>query len=107
MRGGLPGRAEPYFVNSEPAAISPATTAGAEPSGRACSCCTCARRATRPAPAALEDWSQLFALADRHGFVIAADECYSEIYPRHTAPLGALEAAHQLGRSGGEHPYAN
>ena len=55
----------------------------------------------------LDDWRELFALADRHGFVIAADECYSEIYCGSTPPLGALDAAHQLGRSGGERPYAN
>lgn len=47
----------------------------------------------------LEDWKQLFALSDRHGFVIASDECYSEIYfDEGRAPLGALEAAHKLGR---------
>ncbi|PRC91328.1 succinyldiaminopimelate transaminase [Solimicrobium silvestre] len=47
----------------------------------------------------LDDWKQLFELSDRYGFVIAADECYSEIYFGDTAPLGALEAAHQLGRT--------
>ncbi|MNS30942.1 LL-diaminopimelate aminotransferase [compost metagenome] len=48
----------------------------------------------------LEDWKQLFALSDRYGFVIASDECYSEIYfDEGRAPLGALEAAHRLGRS--------
>jgi N-succinyldiaminopimelate aminotransferase len=47
----------------------------------------------------LEDWKQLFALSDRYGFVIASDECYSEIYfDEGQAPLGALEAAHRLGR---------
>jgi N-succinyldiaminopimelate aminotransferase len=47
----------------------------------------------------LEDWRTLFELSDRHGFVIAADECYSEIYPDEGAPpLGGLEAAHRLGR---------
>lgn len=47
----------------------------------------------------LEDWKQLFALSDRHGFVIASDECYSEIYfDEANPPLGALEAAHKLGR---------
>jgi N-succinyldiaminopimelate aminotransferase len=56
---------------------------------------------------AMEDWQELFALSDRHGFVIAADECYSEIYHGSTPPLGALEAAHQLGRSSGEQPYRN
>ena len=49
----------------------------------------------------LEDWSNLFALSDRHGFVIASDECYSEIYFDEAAPpLGALDAAHRLGRDG-------
>jgi N-succinyldiaminopimelate aminotransferase len=47
----------------------------------------------------LSEWQQLFELSDRHGFVIASDECYSEIYFRDDAPLGALAAAQQLGRS--------
>jgi len=47
----------------------------------------------------LSQWQQLFELSDRYGFVIAADECYSEIYfDEHQPPLGALQAAHQLGR---------
>jgi N-succinyldiaminopimelate aminotransferase len=46
---------------------------------------------------ALEDWKRLFAASDAHGFVIASDECYSEIY-FDAPPLGALEAAHRLGR---------
>ena len=48
----------------------------------------------------LEDWKLLFELSDRYGFVIAADECYSEIYfDEAKPPLGGLEAAHTLGRS--------
>jgi N-succinyldiaminopimelate aminotransferase len=48
----------------------------------------------------LDEWRSLFERSDRYGFVIAADECYSEIYPdENAAPLGALAAAHQLGRS--------
>ncbi|MBN8780770.1 succinyldiaminopimelate transaminase [Thiobacillus sp.] len=48
----------------------------------------------------LADWQELFALSDAHGFVIAADECYSEIYfEEGQPPLGALTAAQQLGRS--------
>lgn len=47
----------------------------------------------------LEQWKQIFDLSDRYGFVIAADECYSEIYFNETKPpLGALEAAAKLGR---------
>ena len=47
----------------------------------------------------LSEWQQLFELSDRHGFVIASDECYSEIYFRDDAPLGGLQAAYLLGRS--------
>lgn len=47
----------------------------------------------------LEQWKQVFELSDRYGFVIAADECYSEIYfDEANPPLGALQAAHRLGR---------
>lgn len=47
----------------------------------------------------LEAWRRLFELSDRHGFVIASDECYSEIYcDEAKPPLGALQAAHSLGR---------
>ncbi len=46
----------------------------------------------------LTEWQALFEMSDRHGFVIAADECYSEIYFGDNKPLGALQAAQQLGR---------
>lgn len=46
----------------------------------------------------LEEWKLLFELSDRYGFVIASDECYSEIYFRNEPPLGGLQAAAQLGR---------
>jgi N-succinyldiaminopimelate aminotransferase len=46
----------------------------------------------------LDEWQKLFALSDRYGFVIAADECYSEIYFRDEPPMGGLEAAAKLGR---------
>ncbi|QLG87569.1 succinyldiaminopimelate transaminase [Chitinibacter bivalviorum] len=50
------------------------------------------------AVASLADWERLFALSDRYGFVIASDECYSEIYFGEEKPLGGLEAAAKLGR---------
>jgi N-succinyldiaminopimelate aminotransferase len=47
----------------------------------------------------LEEWRALFELSDRHGFTIASDECYSEIYfDENRPPLGALQAARRLGR---------
>jgi len=49
--------------------------------------------------ASLSEWQTLFELSDRHGFVIAADECYSEIYfDEAEPPLGSLAAAQALGR---------
>lgn len=93
--------AQPYFVNSDPARnfgcdyrSVPATVwenvqllylcSPGNPTG---------------AVLTLDDWKDLFDLSDRYGFVIAADECYSEIYFHDAAPLGSLEAAHRLGRS--------
>lgn len=47
----------------------------------------------------LAQWKKIFELSDQYGFIIAADECYSEIYfDEAKPPLGALQAAHQLGR---------
>jgi len=51
----------------------------------------------------LPEWQALFELADRHDFVIASDECYSEIYfDEDSPPLGGLQAATSLGRTGFE-----
>ncbi|MDQ2075320.1 succinyldiaminopimelate transaminase [Marinimicrobium sp. ABcell2] len=47
----------------------------------------------------LEHWRELLELADRHNFVIASDECYSELYQNEQEPpMGLLQACHQLGR---------
>jgi N-succinyldiaminopimelate aminotransferase len=50
----------------------------------------------------LPEWKKLFDLSDQFGFVIASDECYSEIYFRDGenggAPLSGLEASQKLGR---------
>lgn len=47
----------------------------------------------------LTGWERLFELSDRYGFIIASDECYSEIYFQGEPPLGGLEAASRLRRS--------
>ena len=101
--------AAPYFVNSEPARNF-APDYGSVPEHvwpRVQLLYVCSPGNPTGATLGLDDWRQLFELADRWGFLIAADECYSEIYTGAAPPLGALEAAHQLGRSGGEHPYRN
>ncbi len=48
----------------------------------------------------LETLKKLIELADRHDFVIAADECYSELYfDEASPPPGLLTACAELGRS--------
>lgn len=48
----------------------------------------------------VETLKKLIALADEHDFVIAADECYSELYFDEDAPPpGLLSACAELGRS--------
>ena len=60
---------------------------------------TCSPGNPTGAVMSLAEWKALFELSDQHGFVIASDECYSEIYfEEGKPPLGALDAARQLGR---------
>lgn len=49
----------------------------------------------------MNEWKALFDLSDRYGFVIASDECYSEIYfDERNPPIGGLQAAQHFGRDG-------
>jgi N-succinyldiaminopimelate aminotransferase len=93
--------AEPYFANSDPARNF-ACDYGAVPDdvwARTQLLYVCSPGNPTGAVLTLDDWRELFALSDRHGFVIASDECYSEIYfDEAKRPLGGLEAAHRLGR---------
>ena len=94
--------AQPYFVNSDPARnFAPDyRSVPAAVWERVQLLYLCSPGNPTGAVLTLDDWRELFALSDRYGFVIAADECYSEIYFKEEAPLGGLEAAHQLGRAG-------
>ena len=48
----------------------------------------------------METLEKLIQLADQYDFVLASDECYSEIYiDEQNAPIGLLEACAKLGRS--------
>jgi N-succinyldiaminopimelate aminotransferase len=94
--------ATPWFVNSDPARNF-APDFGSVPREaweRVQLLYICSPGNPTGAVLSLDDWKELFALSDRYGFVIAADECYSEIYFKPEAPLGSLEAAHKLGRAG-------
>ena len=94
--------AQPYFVNSDPARnFAPDYDAVPDDVwARVQLLFVCSPGNPTGAVLGLEEWKKLFALSDRYGFVIASDECYSEIYFKQEAPLGGMEAAHLLGRSG-------
>lgn len=92
--------AQPYFVNSDPARNF-ACDYSQIPSAiwkKVRLVYACSPGNPTGAVMSLEEWKTLFALSAEYGFVIAADECYSEIYfEEGTPPLGALQAAQQLG----------
>lgn len=93
--------AQPYYVPSDPARNFAVDwdSVPADVWARTQLIFTCSPGNPAGAVMPLEEWKKLFALSDRYGFVIASDECYSEIYFRDEPPLGGLEAAAKLGRS--------
>jgi N-succinyldiaminopimelate aminotransferase len=94
--------ATPYYVNSIPAQnfASDWASVPAEVWARTQLVYVCSPGNPTGAVMPLAEWKLLFDLSDEHGFVIASDECYSEIYFRDEPPLGGLEAAARLGRTG-------
>ncbi len=100
--------AEPYFVNSDPARNFGCDydSVPADIWARVKLLYLCSPGNPTGAVLTLTDWENLFALSERHDFIIAADECYSEIYHGDEPPLGALQAAHTLGLSTVDKPYA-
>jgi N-succinyldiaminopimelate aminotransferase len=96
----LLGGAQPAFANSDPARNFAANWDEIEDAtwARTQLLYVCSPGNPTGAVMPLSEWQRLFDLSDRHGFVIASDECYSEIYFRDEPPLGALQAAKQSGR---------
>ncbi len=93
--------AEPYFVASDPKRNFAQDWDSVPPEvwARTQLLYVCSPGNPAGAVMPLSEWEKLFTLSDRYGFVIASDECYSEIYFRDEPPLGGLQAAAQLGRS--------
>lgn len=93
--------AEPYYVASDPARnFAPDWDSVPEAVwARTQLLFVCSPGNPTGAVMPLSEWQKLFDLSERFGFVIASDECYSEIYFRDEPPLGGLQAAAQLGRS--------
>ncbi|RKP54643.1 succinyldiaminopimelate transaminase [Pararobbsia silviterrae] len=93
--------ATPYFANSDPARNFACDYAAIPEDvwARTQLLYVCSPGNPTGAVITLDDWRELFALSDKYGFVIASDECYSEIYfDEDRVPLGSLEAARALGR---------
>ena len=94
--------AEPYYANSDPARNFGVDWQSVPESvwQRTQMIFVCSPGNPAGAVMPLSEWQILFNLSDRYGFVIASDECYSEIYFRDDVPppLGGLEAAVKLGR---------
>lgn len=92
--------AQPYYVPSDPKRNFAVDwdSVPAEVWARTQMIFTCSPGNPTGAVMPLDEWKKLFELSDRYGFVIASDECYSEIYFRDEPPLGGLEAAVKLGR---------
>lgn len=94
--------AEPYFLNTLPENDHAMDFASVPPDvlNRTQLVYVCSPGNPSGKVMSLAQWKLIFDLSDQYGFVIAADECYSEIYfDESQPPLGALQAAHQLNRS--------
>lgn len=93
--------AQPYYVNSDPARHYACDYSTVPPDvwARTQLVYVCSPGNPTGAVLGLNDWKEIFALSERFGFTIASDECYSEVYfDERNPPLGALQAAHALGR---------
>lgn len=92
--------AQPYFVPSDPARNFAQDWDSVPNSvwARTQLLFTCSPGNPTGAVMPLIEWKKLFDLSDRYGFVIASDECYSEIYFRDEPPLGGMQASVLLGR---------
>jgi N-succinyldiaminopimelate aminotransferase len=95
--------AEPYYVNSDPARNFGVDwdKVPSEIWERTQMIFVCSPGNPAGAVMPLDEWQKLFELSDKYGFVIASDECYSEIYFQDGVPppLGGLEAAQKCGRT--------
>ncbi len=93
--------AEPYFMNATAATgFLPDLDAVPDEVWRRCQLFyVCSPGNPSGAVAPMEYFQRLIALADRHDFIIASDECYSELYnDEANPPAGLLQACAALGR---------
>ncbi|WP_296763354.1 aminotransferase class I/II-fold pyridoxal phosphate-dependent enzyme [Sediminimonas sp.] len=98
MVGALSVGAEPVFVPAtrETGFLPDFARLGADVLDRLAAVYVCSPSNPQGAVASRDYWADLIALAEKHGFRIFADECYSEIY-RDMPPPGALQVAREVG----------
>lgn len=97
----LLANAEPYYLNSlEENAYQPEFSSISEQDWQRCQLIyVCSPNNPTGTTLSRETYKILIELADRHDFIIASDECYSEIYPdENQAPVGLLQVCAELGR---------
>lgn len=93
--------AEPYYLNClEENGFIPDYDAVSEDIWQRCQLLfLCSPSNPTGAVTNLETLKKLIALSDKYDFIIASDECYSEIYlDEAQAPVGLLQACAELGR---------
>lgn len=93
--------AEPVFINCDTANLMPDFASVSEQDWRDCQLLyICSPGNPSGAVFELEDFKTVLELADKYDFMIASDECYSELYfDEDHAPMGLLEACAKLGRN--------
>ncbi len=91
--------AQPYFINctEENGYLGDFDAVPAEVWGKTALLFVCTPGNPTGAVLSKEQFKKLIALSDQYGFVIASDECYSELW-FDEAPTGLLEVCAELGR---------
>lgn len=92
--------AQPYFLNVDPQTLLPDFDSVPEAIWQQCQIliiCTPGNPTGAVMPA--EQIEKLVKLADQYDFILASDECYSELYPDESKPpVGLLEVSASMGR---------
>lgn len=98
MIAAISGGADPIMVpaTAETGHLPDFTSLPADVLDRTTAAYICSPANPQGAVADRAYWAALIGLAEKHDFLIFADECYSEIY-RDTPPVGALQVAQEVG----------
>ncbi len=94
--------AQPFFLNcTESSGLMPDFDAVDEKTWQRCQLLyLCSPGNPTGAVIGIPTLQKLIALAQQHDFIIAADECYSELYfDEQNPPPGLLQAAHEMGNT--------